>query len=251
MAIIRLFASEDVSPGYGYTSNLACVGNGCVAWDQRYFIKFNVSGINNIVHARLFLFNSTAYGNPTVRLRKVLGNWSESTISSDKNKQPSLSSEYIPASSGADITDIVREWINNPSTNYGIVIEADGSQGYKTYWTSKNTSYPCYWLGDTWLGILCQPFLEIITPEGKAQILNATTIPTAAYYGDEVKISVEVDNIGDVEDNIFVNIIDSDTNQVIHRYSKLQSPNSAFTLEYPFTMPNKTVNIKVEAGHEE
>lgn len=90
-----------------------------------------------ILYARLALWSYTQSPNPkTVMFNKVLGSWNADTIT--WNNQPSTSfegsfSQADDATSDLYVTDIAREWYDNPGTNHGIMLWGDTGAGYCRY----------------------------------------------------------------------------------------------------------------------
>lgn len=107
---------------------------------HRSFIKFNLSSIpvgSYIKFAQLLLYINNIQGNSHpgsyAGVYKVMGDWQESSIT--WNNQPPLSqnpythlffsNSNYPNSSFTDVTQLISELVNNPSSNFGIGLKMD------------------------------------------------------------------------------------------------------------------------------
>ena len=128
---------------------------------DRGIIKFNLSLIpkNSIIlDAKLVLYIQSLNGNVTLNVHKVEKSWKESEVTWNNRYNgvawtnpggdfgPTLISKEITKEgnvslSNAAILDTVREWYNNPSENYGFILEADNcSDGNGFYLTQVDNN---------------------------------------------------------------------------------------------------------------
>jgi hypothetical protein len=117
----------------------------------RSLIKFNLASISTdaeIISARLYLYSvdntvngpghSTLSGSNAFILQKVTSDWDESLVT--WNTQPSATEEgqiLLPASDSAlqdyiiNITDLVQGMVNDPLTNFGMMIKLEQERYYR------------------------------------------------------------------------------------------------------------------------
>jgi hypothetical protein len=147
----------DIYPNQNFKTDLDIAG---IAWSIsglpykcRSFFKYDLSGIpvsTQIDSARL-----TLYGNPSPQhspghsnfsgsdacfLSEVSSNWQDSSLT--WNNQPSVSTSnriLLPQSTSSmqdypniDVTNLVRFWISNPSTNFGLSIMLQTEVRYRS-----------------------------------------------------------------------------------------------------------------------
>ena len=87
--------------------------------------------------------------------------------------------------------------------------------------------------------------------EGFATITSFSADKSSAYQGEDITLSFGLKNNGSVTDSLFANIIDVDTGIVVQEY-QIQLSAGATTVRFAsFIMPNKTWNLRLEAGHVE
>ena len=89
--------------------------------------------------------------------------------------------------------------------------------------------------------------------EGFATILSFTADKASAHAGDSITFLMSIRNDGDVTDGIFARIIDVDIGAIVMSdIFFMLAPGEVFG-PYPrtVTMPNKTWNLRLEAGHQE
>ncbi len=90
--------------------------------------------------------------------------------------------------------------------------------------------------------------ITLIT-DGKAQFISVTPNVTSAQAGDSIIISYSIQNIGDVSDTIFVDLIDADTETKLTGDTWQLEVGAVKDWQLPTTMPNKNLNLILEAGH--
>lgn len=113
------------------------------------FSKYDLSALSGISSANIleaevrFYFYGSQFSNPTYAIKRVLADWSESTL--NFTNQPARSASYLdcPALSGYgwkshDITTLVKEWVAGTYPNYGIAFEGiSNGYGQNSYLYSK------------------------------------------------------------------------------------------------------------------
>jgi|GEM_PF-2630555 len=161
---------------------------------QKALLKFNLSVLPTnveVVSATLSLVSSnpTRVGNMTVNCYGVKRPWEVSKaswISATQTtawEQPGCSGpsdrEMTPISSlvvtgtnityNWDVTDLARQWVADPSTNFGVLLEGSAAgSGYWTFVSSDQVEEPTHW------GYRQRPKLELIV-----QLPASTPTPTA------------------------------------------------------------------------
>lgn len=128
---------------------------------QRSMIKFDLSGLlasfNNVVKAYFnFTFQST-----NAFYLSILTSYSPNSQNMFENIIPN-STGFLVASSPVDVTAVVKNWLSNPSSNYGFGLDYFGG----------NTSR-IYGLGS---GVSTQPYLSI---DYVSSVLGFTGLPTS------------------------------------------------------------------------
>jgi len=100
----------------------------------RYLAKINLNGLTSATKFDKAVFKIDRVSNTwdddnNYVLRKITSDWNQNSVT--WNSQPRYSSTAIRVKVGSygmyefDVTDIVKEWLNNPSTNYGFVIKKE------------------------------------------------------------------------------------------------------------------------------
>jgi hypothetical protein len=86
--------------------------------------------------------------------------------------------------------------------------------------------------------------------EGMAAIINVSAPPNARP-GDVFTVTVSVRNDGS-DDTIFAVLYDNDTGEVIGaRQETILASGSSADFSWDITMPEKDLNIRIDAGHVE
>ncbi len=112
------------------------------------YIKFDLSNvppdttINSAVLTLTIYTKNISGESVSITCHKVTGSWSESTIkwsikpSYDSTPLDDTTVSSASTSVSFNIKTTVQDWVNNPSTNYGIVIvnKPDGGQSEITFW---------------------------------------------------------------------------------------------------------------------
>ena len=89
-----------------------------------------------------------------------------------------------------------------------------------------------------------------VPQEGQAAIVSVDS-PQEAQSGANIAISTNVRNDGG-NDILFATLKDDDTNEIIGARTPMNMESgSQYTFTWDSTMPNKRLNILLEAGHEE
>lgn len=118
---------------------------------RRSFIKFNIPDTipeGSVTSARIEM-EKTSGATPTVKAYQCVSNWSSSTITwrnmpDDPGNFALESTTSIPISSGSSwyamyVTEIVQEWIDGVSPNYGFIL-MDDEEGLTEHWTTWYSS---------------------------------------------------------------------------------------------------------------
>ncbi len=106
------------------------------------YVRFDTSVLHtgvsdaDVLKASLRMYISSVRRDGMVHIHRVLDNWDEATLS--YNTAPS--SDLLPLASvlidnadeerfrNIDITDVVKEWVANPASNFGLVVRGDDSR---------------------------------------------------------------------------------------------------------------------------
>ena len=126
--------------------------NGATPTIGRSLIDFNLSPIPsnaNIISAKLSLYwypsthtpgHSTLSGSNKCKLKRITSSWTDMTVT--WNNQPSTTTQNevtLPASTNdtmnypnIDVTNLIKDIYNNPSTSYGMMIMMDTEQYYRS-----------------------------------------------------------------------------------------------------------------------
>ena len=91
---------------------------------------------------------------------------------------------------------------------------------------------------------------DYLMPEGFGQISVTTAPPADAHEGDIFTVAGTITNTGEADD-IFVQIKDMDTGGIIDTQGWSLAGGASTNWSFNLTMPNKTWNLRLEAGHNE
>lgn len=145
-----LFANQTVAPlatamsvtdgNIRTTAGSLVVGNSGGV-NNRAFLKFDLTGVANhpVGRAVLRIYeNATDSAAGTVTLYRVTSTWTDGTVNYDQPVGISTSGFYDPANldmyTDVDVTSMVRDWLSDPSTNFGLVLYGtDGVYGTAKY----------------------------------------------------------------------------------------------------------------------
>lgn len=139
-AAIQKGSSENL----GTNPSLVCSKNEI---NSSYFlVKFDLSTLPSnisIENANITLYQTNASGeNINVSVYKVTTNWSEASVSGTNSPSTDKSISYAETlidsvfsnkTFSQNISDLVMTWINNPSSNFGLLFEASNNTGIFTH----------------------------------------------------------------------------------------------------------------------
>ncbi|MBA7688208.1 hypothetical protein ES703_96687 [subsurface metagenome] len=82
----------------------------------------------------------------------------------------------------------------------------------------------------------------------QADLLTAVG-PGYAKPGDSITLGIEVKNIGELADQIWTQIYDGDTYELVKNFNKYMDSGEVWEWTEPFTMPDKDWNLVYRVGH--
>ncbi len=120
-------------------------------YEEQGFVKFDLSPLptdGHIERATLRFWLNTVQKPGTLRLHEVLANWQEDTIHA--NQLPPTAPAFESLAIGKndnnqfmtiDVTTLVKDWLNNPTTNFGLVLVSDQADPLRIKLDSKENTY--------------------------------------------------------------------------------------------------------------
>lgn len=139
-------ASGNPDSNYG---NLTYMIAGTIFTTSFYYslIQFNLTNLNNVEEALLFLYETSSY-KPKINLYRITSNWNESNVT--WNTAP-LINNYVWNSRQTNgvgwyywnITNLIKGWINGTYANYGMMLNSTNTTGtfnFSSFSTRENAN---------------------------------------------------------------------------------------------------------------
>lgn len=120
-------------------------------YEEQGFVKFDLSPLppdGHIERATLRFWLNKVQKPGMLRLHEVLANWQEDTIHANQLPPTAPAFEGLAIEKNdnnqfmtIDVTTLVKDWLNNPTTNFGLALVSDQADPLRIKLDSKENTY--------------------------------------------------------------------------------------------------------------